>query len=515
MHVRYRVLLISLAGLVLVLIVGERILSAWLEKQIRRRAADAHVELGSVSVSIFTRSARLSNIRWSADTIPTIDSVSSASIEKLTIKGIRIYPFVSDKRIVVRSVLIENGDLQMLYSPDRQKTNTDTVATFNGINIESIHLTNTTFSVATDSLTTWTGTIDIKLGMVALTDPGNPLRLSSYEAVYADLELDHAKMSEVNGYNDLQIGHLSFDRHRKTLICDSIVVTPRYSKVEYARKRGTQSTWTAVSIPRIEVTGLDLKSHLDTTFTATRITIAHARIDAFRDRRVPLLRKTQIPMPMSAFRKLAFAVEIDSIVVDDMQVVYEHFAEEAFKPGLIRFEKLNGLFLNVNNREYDNVPQVTTLDATTRIMGKGELKAHFDFPLSATARYRAKGSVRELPLASLNPILEHAVFISIESGDLQELQFEFTYNNDRSEGTLEIDYDNLKINGLTKDRKADTDQFKTLIANIAIRNKRARAGAISAERDKRRFIIHFWAASLFDGIKNAAVPAAGDKKESK
>lgn len=504
-----KVALSGIAGLVLLSIIGERILSSWLRDRISQAVAAAHIETTDVGVNLYTRSIGLRHVRWSpVDTtsLPGGDSLTQVSFKEISLKGIRIYPLIRDRKVSIRKIIAADGDVRIGHRPSSPASERPKLQV-NGLDIESLQILNTSFTVSSDSMTTWSARGDVKIGSIALTDPGNPLVLASYEAPYIDLDLTNVSMNQVNGYFGFRIGRLAFDRHRQTLRCDSLSVTPMYPKVEFARRKGTQSTWASADIPLIEVYGLDMKGHVDSTLTASKVVISHARIDAFRDRRIPLRRKAELPMPMAWLRKLSMALEIDSIMVNNMSIAYEHVSEGGFAPGTIRFEELEALFLNVSNREYNNQPKAITLEARSRIMGKGLIQATFLFPLSPRSRYQAKGTIQTMPLASLNPMLENAAFVSVESGQLNKLDFQFSYDNDASDGSLTIDYQDLKLRTLKKDRSGEMDQLKTLIVNTAIRNDRNRTGTIHAERDKRRFIFHYWAASLMDGIRDAAVPA--------
>src|SRR5205085_8534839 len=109
----------------------------------------------------------------------------------------------------------------------------------------------------------------------------------------------------------------------------------------------------------------------------------------------------------------------------------------------------------------------------------------FKFPLEAGTPYEARGHITHLPLSDLNPMIENAVFMSVETGYLNDLAFHFHYNNDVSTGKVEVDYKDLKVIGLTKDQESAVDPMKTLVANTALKNNTARTGTIHTERDKR------------------------------
>jgi hypothetical protein len=106
---------------------------------------------------------------------------------------------------------------------------------------------------------------------------------------------------------------------------------------------------------------------------------------------------------------------------------------------------------------------------------------------------------------------------------LNSLTFNFDYTDERSTGTVLINYENLKITSLTKEKDAEKDEFKTFIANVILKKdkdekvaKERRNGIIDFERDKRRAVFHYWWKSLYSVLKSTVLDTRGKKeKDSK
>lgn len=105
-----------------------------------------------------------------------------------------------------------------------------------------------------------------------------------------------------------------------------------------------------------------------------------------------------------------------------------------------------------------------------------------------------------------------AAFTQIESGWLQNLDFEFTYGNDQSEGIMNFEYENLKIHTLKKKNveKNPLQAVKTFIANTFViktdnlqSDKNFRQGEIQFERNKKKSIFNYWWKSLLSGFKSS------------
>jgi hypothetical protein len=129
-------------------------------------------------------------------------------------------------------------------------------------------------------------------------------------------------------------------------------------------------------------------------------------------------------------------------------------------------------------------------------------------------------------------MLEPQVKLRAESGRLNNLSFEFTYNDDASKGSLEMNYNDLKLmafkdgekvdkkNRKKRKRNGDSGEgeeltekagLKSFVLNTFIIRKNMdsntaeekRTGTIHFDRDKRRSIFNYWAKSMFSGIKSA------------
>jgi hypothetical protein len=508
-----RLFILGGLSLVIAAVVGERIVSMWAEKRIHDALPARGISAASIKVNLLSRTLRAYNVDWTQSRDDEADSVNPIQAEKITLRGVGIFDLLRNNSLTVKSLIIENGNLPLIARDPEKDKEAIADRVLHGLRLQKLELTNTRVIYQSDSNTTWSGLVDINVDRVALKKGADPNQVTSYEGEVTSFKILDAKLERPKKWFGVQIARVDFDHETDLLTCDSVRIVPLYSKLEHARVRGTQSTWVAAMLPRIEARGVDLKFHQDTTLTASNIRIVKGRIDAFRDRRIPLRRKSEIPLPMKWIRELDLAVEIDTIEVEAMEVVYEHFSEEAFEAGILHFSDLNALFRNVYNRAYDNNKPVTTLIASSTAMG-GRIQAQFTFPLEPGVPYRAEGTISRLKLPKLNPMLENAAFVSIESGYLNELAFRFSYNNDLATGEVKIDYEGLKLKGLKKDRAGNENEIKTLVVNTALRNKNSRMGVVNNQRDKRRFIFHYWATSLMDGLRDAVMPVATDRKKN-
>jgi hypothetical protein len=100
----------------------------------------------------------------------------------------------------------------------------------------------------------------------------------------------------------------------------------------------------------------------------------------------------------------------------------------------------------------------------------------------------------------------------VQSGNLNNLYFKFTYTDKVSNGRVTINYEDLKIDGLKKEKNPVINDLKTLLINTVLKNDKdksvpmeKRTGTIEFERDRQRQIFNYWWKSLFSGIKSSVL----------
>jgi hypothetical protein len=110
--------------------------------------------------------------------------------------------------------------------------------------------------------------------------------------------------------------------------------------------------------------------------------------------------------------------------------------------------------------------------------------------------------------AILNEITEPLGMVSVKSGEIKSLQFDFTGNDHFSKGELLFLYNDLRIE-LLKKNEADELTGKdgsSFIANLLIKNNNpqngnTRKGIIDFKRDETKSFFNFIWKSVFDGVK--------------
>jgi hypothetical protein len=294
--------------------------------------------------------------------------------------------------------------------------------------------------------------------------------------------------------------------HMNHFEVDSLKIIPQYPKAEFAKRVGYETDRLDCVFPAIEFDGINYESFLHNNTLAIHQVSLSFLISVYRDKRINDLRKYK-PLPDSLMRELPFALLIDSIRVEDSQVIYEEVAESAEASGKVHFRKLNAMIYDISNR----AETAMHLRAHARFMNDGEINIRGSFSNSDKPHF-LEGSLRNFKLPRINQMLMPATGLSIESGKLDLMKFAFWYNDHHSDGELLLNYRDLKFQSLRENKDDETvpNFVKTLLINAFIENdldkndpRPKHEGDIHFVRDQNKFIFNFWWKSLLSGLKAA------------
>jgi hypothetical protein len=475
----------------------------FIENKIENKLAEIHGVTSAIRVNLLTRSLHIQNL----ELYPT-ERPYSIRLKTLTISGVHLYQLLVHNKILINDIQADSGN----FSLDRAlQKETDKASGFNfqGLLIQHLSLTNITGEIKTDTLVHASGTLNFQVSEAGieidfLNKP--TYSIGAFNGTAAEININRS-----SGMYGISIKSFHFNSYEEKITIDSALLIPNFGKYEFAHQFGEQVARINLSVPQLIVEGIHLKEILDSTFVASKVEIVSFDLHSFKDKRVPFLRTHNIPLPMESFLNIPYPITVDSLVIRNSQISIEEIAETGTESGMVTFENVNATVAKLSNKNTAGGPASAILEASGLLMGTGDIKASFTLPLDGSPTYRASGSISKLPFEKLNPILENLVRFRIESGKLNNMKFDFQYTDLHSTGTLEIDYEDLRMTSLKK-KNDETNEIKTLFINAFVRNDKTRSlsklkrtGNIDIERDRRRYIFNIWLKSILDGLKSTVL----------
>ncbi len=403
------------------------------------------------------------------------------------------YDSTQKRKIELRNIAVGNVELPGIDLYVREGNQPDTLAHL----LTSVRMSNLYLHKQLDSMT-W------QRGDVLITD----LALRSYQSQY--------------GFSAKRI---HFDIRDRSIDVDSFRVKPVLSKAGFMQFVEKEDTYIDGFVSKLRIEGANWFVYPRPSIMARSIATSFY-LDLYRDKRYPFLEKKEKPLPSHMLQRLPFELVIDTLRITKSSVRYEEHPEEGDSAGHVLFDDLYATVEKIHN--IPALKRQIRMSARARFMGTGDLDAHFTFPYDTMQPYRAWGSLTSMPLNDVNPMLVPAAKARIETGRMKNLSFEFTYNPKKSDGKVELNYEDLKIQMLRKNGKNEkkVSKIKTLLLNTFVIKKDMdedverddRTGIIGFERDPRRSVFNYWWKSLLSGLKEAYnldnLPISGGGDES-
>ena len=342
------------------------------------------------------------------------------------------------------------------------------------------------------------------------------------------LALDSVEMHMWKNPYTYRVHHAKVDFSRKLLAVDTIRFIPDYGKIEFGQHYGYEVDRFEGVIPFINAKGFTFDLAADTSLVKASLAEVQFYLMVFRDKRLPFRRKEK-PLPTTQLQQLPLTLVIDSLKIIKSYVQYEEFQNDAQEPGKIYFDDLEAVFADINNRSPKGE---ISLHAKALLMGEGKVNLSAVFPPGENKRARLTGTLQDFSIPKINSMLTPVTNLKVESGKMDRLSFDFSYNNRRSDGQIELAYTDLKLVTFKEEEKSEgpgleKDNLKTFMMNTFVFRKNMdehvpeekRTGTVKYLRDDSKSIFNFWVKSVVSGIKSAynldKTEAKKSKKESK
>jgi hypothetical protein len=445
------------------------------------------------------------------------------SIRQVRAEGFSLIQFLLKKTLTFESVHIQNPHIAIREHSSLLKDSAASIQNEMLFKVGQVHFTSAHFEFADSaSCKLITGVkmdikaVDVSLGLFK----NKPLAIAAKR-----VRFDSTVINMPQDFYEYRINGANIDFAQGELHMDTLHIIPMLSKIEFGKKAGREIDRIEGVVPFIKLSGF---THTVNDTLSLKIKKANIQmfLKIFRDKRLTHLKKYK-PLPVQQVLRIPFGLNIDTLSIIKSYVEYEEFPEHGEMQGKVFFDNLTGTVSNIsNNLQGGN--GATILKARAALMGHGELKVHTVFPWQPGKKSVTNGSLTDFPIPKMNSMLESAANIKVESGDLNSLTFHFAYNDTRSDGEIELNYNDLKIisfkdeeklkkqekkkNRKNRDPEDDRqDNLKTFIINAFLVRKNMdgrvpqekRTGTVMFYRDTSRSIFNFWWKSLLSGIKSA------------
>ncbi len=500
-------------GIIIALIfVSSLVLTKRIENEYKQISfGEYSINTEKISLNLFTKSLKLKHveIKESHDKI-------NITIPKLSFTNIKLSSLLNHE-IVLNELNIKNATIKFTLKNDstlRAEPIQNTLELNFPAFIKHIHIPDLNIivneSTTNDTIFQAAGEFDIRDLTLVVNGTHSITENLSWESV--KFNIPDVSYRLPNKLFKLNIEGIKYNSDKRKLSCDILNLNPLYSKYKIGYINNDGTDWYNITLKNIELLNLDCKNCIQrSSIIFNTGTISDIEFESFKDKRIHLPFKPDKKLPMQLLNALPFGVHCDSMAIKDGNLIYSEQVENASRPGTITFNNLQVKMVNFSSMQ-ELIQGPTKIFAKTKFMNKGLIEANFIFPNKKFQdKYKVSGKMTPVSLNSFNAFLNQNTGIQVESGKIQNTVFNFQFDENRSNGELILEYEDLNINVLSDDKTGRNFLKSMLLKTPVIRknnsaaSKNYRKGIISCERDKKKSVFNYWWQSVLSGIKTIIV----------
>jgi len=313
-----------------------------------------------------------------------------------------------------------------------------------------------------------------------------------------------------DGLYNITADQIAFSSLECNLNISSLAVQPQLDKTSFAKQFDHE-------IDRIDLKVKDIDAHKINSrklnraegLKAKHLTVSAPDIDIYRDKRPPFPPNNKPLLPQQMIKNIPFPVNIDSLMISDGDIRYSEQVAGTEQPGHIRFTNVSATLNSLTNIKEHWSGDTIVMNAQANVMGPAELNAQFRFPMGSNNQH-ISGSLTGMHMHPLNQALVPLASVRIDNGKILGMNFEMDLTEAHASGTMEFQYQNLKISLLNKQKNTETfgKKMKSVLANtFKVKSdntgENIRTGAINVEREINKSVFNYWWKSMLSGLKSS------------
>lgn len=309
--------------------------------------------------------------------------------------------------------------------------------------------------------------------------------------------------------------HVSTAGASNEVIVAGLTLAPRVDRRTFYQTVGYAKAMLDLSFDTIRILDIDLAQLARTQRVHARtIHLPQGRFAVFNDIRYGRLESNQIGnSPHQQLMRLGPNFQIDSLVLDAVDISYKEIGEKTGKQGEITFDRTSGTLYNIANDSLSLLRnKEMKWDVTTHLMDAGKLSVLFTFDmLASNGAYSYRGHLGPIDGRRLNKLLRPLLNIEIESANIKGLRFQVNATDTRARGSVRFDYADLKASLLNEESKEGNRSSRQLVSFLANRfilndsnpdaNGKYHSGPVDFVRPPEYTFWRYTWKSLLDGIK--------------
>ncbi len=313
---------------------------------------------------------------------------------------------------------------------------------------------------------------------------------------------------------DLNIADLAVAHPLGTTMAKGVRLVPRYGKHEYGAHVEQETDLFDIEVDTLLFTGIDVRRFMsEQELHMRRMEINSARAKVYRDKTIRDGEFIYKHLPVSGVRKIGISLRVDTVLLGNGRVEYHEKDKLGPEFGMVSFTDINGIITGVNNSSDADTTSHLVAEASARVYDRTPVKMLYKASMASTRdAFTIDATVGSLPFSVFNRMTDDLLNVKATAGKIHSLHLVMNGNETKATGTLDLVYEELKIDLVPAAEKWHEGKLKNFFGNALVRSsnlpgdKRYRQGVFDVERRKNRAIFNFIWQAVKAGSVNTMAP---------
>lgn len=519
---RQKIVLISIASIMVLMIVGTLIAKSILTSKIENFLANSlpeniKVEYEDLDFSILSGSLKLAKPKLTMFGKTTDSIILMNKMTSLEVSNVGYWNYLVNDKITIESIQFNEPNITYRYnklveSEDYEITEEKTFK--QPVNVKKFQIVNgnaSMFEFENDTLLLKLNSFNVELQDIHLDEKTSsqkvPFNLGSYSLGFDQL------FYRMNKFDDLKIGKSKISADKTIL--NNFKLYTKYSKQELSRMISVERDHMDLTVDKITLQHEEFGYQQDSIFyfRSPNVEFSNPVFNIYRDK-LQNDDETVKSLYSKMLRELKFDLTLSEVLLKNGTINYSEKVKPESGAGEISFTKMNVTIKNLGNTFASS--EKTNLDIDAIFMKSTPIKVNWYFDVNnVNDQFIFKAEIGRLPGEDLNPFIVPNLKVKFE-GELIKTYFTVDGNFHNSTVDLRSSYTDFKVNILDKEGKSK-NKFLSTVANLFIKKDTDSeddnfrdATKKSVERDKTKSVFNFLWLNAQAGLLSALT---GDGKK--
>lgn len=333
---------------------------------------------------------------------------------------------------------------------------------------------------------------------------------NSHSVKKVNLDIRNFLFHSKDKLHDIALSRLLLNKKDNTITLTDLTVKPKFNKQDFFSHVQKKQARLDIDFPSVVFHGWQLEQLLQGKFVVRTVEIKDMKLQVLANQNLPIDPKRYQPLPHEALLKARLGITIDSIFVENGRLDFENIAAGKRKPGLLIFNPLSAVFVNVTNDTARIRKQpIMAVEVVGNFQEKHKITNNFWMDLSSPDyAFTFTGQSAPIPFQQFNGFLTPSTNIVFEKGIISSIDYKVNADKSAARGKLNLNYSGLEFHWLNKKKKS-SKFLSGLVDIFFIKNdnnvgdKDFQKGEIFVQRDTWRPFFGYWWVAIQSGLKTS------------